>query len=80
MLMNVALYLLSIFHALYCDNCVFLVYAFMLIWQVVALKEDGCPKVWVATSDNCQQQAAYGAVCILLVVRPIFVKFMRLLS
>ncbi|XVE91291.1 hypothetical protein DITRI_Ditri20bG0141700 [Diplodiscus trichospermus] len=29
--------------------------------EVVALKEDGCPKVWVVTSDNCQQQAAYGA-------------------
>ncbi|XP_057494391.1 uncharacterized protein LOC130779681 isoform X1 [Actinidia eriantha] len=29
--------------------------------EVVALKEDGCPKVWVATSDKCQQQAAYGA-------------------
>ncbi|XP_052194503.1 uncharacterized protein LOC127802628 [Diospyros lotus] len=29
--------------------------------EVVALKEDGCPKVWVVTSDNCQQQAAHGA-------------------
>ncbi|XVF86198.1 hypothetical protein PTKIN_Ptkin18bG0021300 [Pterospermum kingtungense] len=29
--------------------------------EVVALKEDGCPKVWVVTSDSCQQQAAYGA-------------------
>ncbi|XP_041011166.1 uncharacterized protein LOC121254972 isoform X2 [Juglans microcarpa x Juglans regia] len=29
--------------------------------EVVALKGDGCPKVWVATSDHCQQQAAYGA-------------------
>ncbi|EOY26386.1 Uncharacterized protein TCM_027924 isoform 4 [Theobroma cacao] len=29
--------------------------------EVVALKEDGCPKVWVVTSDHCQQQAAYGA-------------------
>ncbi|GLT90689.1 hypothetical protein SLE2022_086110 [Rubroshorea leprosula] len=29
--------------------------------EVVALKEDGCPKVWVATSDNRQQQAAHGA-------------------
>ncbi|XP_022721344.1 uncharacterized protein LOC111278886 isoform X2 [Durio zibethinus] len=28
--------------------------------EVVALKEGGCPKVWVATSDHCQQQAAYG--------------------
>jgi predicted RNA-binding protein with PIN domain len=37
--------------------------------QVAALKEDGCPKVWVATSDHSQQHAAYGAVCILLIVR-----------
>ncbi|KAJ8618761.1 hypothetical protein MRB53_014947 [Persea americana] len=29
--------------------------------EVVALKEDGCPRVWVATSDSCQQQAAHGA-------------------
>ncbi|XP_047329025.1 uncharacterized protein YacP [Impatiens glandulifera] len=29
--------------------------------EVVALREDGCPKVWVVTSDRCQQQAAYGA-------------------
>ncbi|GMI78140.1 hypothetical protein like AT2G02410 [Hibiscus trionum] len=29
--------------------------------EVVALKEDGCPRVWVVTSDNCQQQAAHGA-------------------
>ncbi|KAL8545222.1 hypothetical protein ACS0TY_005421 [Phlomoides rotata] len=29
--------------------------------EVVALREDGCPKVWVATSDHCQQHAAYGA-------------------
>ncbi|RWW54408.1 hypothetical protein BHE74_00039015, partial [Ensete ventricosum] len=29
--------------------------------QVVALKVDGCPKVWVVTSDVCQQQAAHGA-------------------
>lgn len=29
--------------------------------EVVALKEDGCPKVWVVTSDACQQQAAHGA-------------------
>lgn len=25
------------------------------------MREDGCPKVWVVTSDNCQQQAAHGA-------------------
>jgi predicted RNA-binding protein with PIN domain len=30
--------------------------------EVVALREDGCPKVWVVTSDVCQQQAAHGAV------------------
>ncbi|KAF3772800.1 hypothetical protein EJ110_NYTH56917 [Nymphaea thermarum] len=30
--------------------------------EVVALKEDGCPKVWVVTSDSCQQKAAHGAV------------------
>ncbi|XP_068648136.1 uncharacterized protein [Aristolochia californica] len=30
--------------------------------EVVALKEDGCPKVWVVTSDSCQQQAAHGAI------------------
>ncbi|KAK6119062.1 hypothetical protein DH2020_047180 [Rehmannia glutinosa] len=29
--------------------------------EVVALREDGCPKVWVVTSDRCQQHAAYGA-------------------
>ncbi|KAI3445526.1 hypothetical protein Pfo_002191 [Paulownia fortunei] len=29
--------------------------------EVVALREDGCPKVWVVTSDHCQQHAAYGA-------------------
>ncbi|KAL0918926.1 hypothetical protein M5K25_010973 [Dendrobium thyrsiflorum] len=29
--------------------------------EVVALKEDGCPKVWVVTSDLYQQQAAHGA-------------------
>ncbi|CAL9048643.1 unnamed protein product [Musa banksii] len=29
--------------------------------EVVALKVDGCPKVWVVTSDVCQQQAAHGA-------------------
>ncbi|KNA02758.1 hypothetical protein SOVF_215650, partial [Spinacia oleracea] len=34
--------------------------------EVVALREDGCPKVWVVTSDHAQQHAAHGAVCILL--------------
>ncbi|KAG5146181.1 hypothetical protein JHK84_031724 [Glycine max] len=29
--------------------------------QVAALKEDGCPKVWVVTSDHCHQQVAHGA-------------------
>lgn len=29
--------------------------------EVVALKEDGCPRVWVVTSDRVQQQAAHGA-------------------
>ncbi|KAL0012971.1 hypothetical protein SO802_000040 [Lithocarpus litseifolius] len=29
--------------------------------EVAALKEDGCPKVWVVTSDNKQQHAAHGA-------------------
>ncbi|XP_031738259.1 uncharacterized protein LOC101212837 isoform X2 [Cucumis sativus] len=29
--------------------------------EVVALKEDGCPKVWVVTSDVCHQHAAHGA-------------------
>ncbi|KAG5076851.1 hypothetical protein JHK82_055546 [Glycine max] len=28
--------------------------------EVAALKEDGCPKVWVVTSDQCHQQAAHG--------------------
>ncbi|KAK7363903.1 hypothetical protein VNO77_06063 [Canavalia gladiata] len=27
--------------------------------EVAALKEDGCPKVWVVTSDHSQQQAAH---------------------
>ncbi|XP_042491996.1 uncharacterized protein LOC122071676 isoform X2 [Macadamia integrifolia] len=30
--------------------------------EVIALKEDGCPKVWVVTSDCDQQQAAHGAI------------------
>ncbi|CAM8941435.1 unnamed protein product [Rhodiola kirilowii] len=30
--------------------------------EVVALREDGCPKVWVVTSDRCQQDAAHGAI------------------
>ncbi|KAJ7967910.1 YacP-like NYN domain protein [Quillaja saponaria] len=29
--------------------------------EVVALREDGCPKVWVVTSDHCHQHAAHGA-------------------
>lgn len=29
--------------------------------EVAALREDGCPKVWVVTSDRCQQDAAHGA-------------------
>ncbi|XP_027329637.1 uncharacterized protein LOC113846029 isoform X3 [Abrus precatorius] len=29
--------------------------------EVSALREDGCPKVWVVTSDHCQQHAAHGA-------------------
>lgn len=29
--------------------------------EVVALRDDGCPRVWVVTSDRCQQQAAHGA-------------------
>ncbi|KAI4340783.1 hypothetical protein MLD38_025589 [Melastoma candidum] len=29
--------------------------------EVVALRQDGCPRVWVATSDVCQQHAAHGA-------------------
>ncbi|KAM3204603.1 hypothetical protein T459_25326 [Capsicum annuum] len=29
--------------------------------EVVALRDDGCPKVWVVTSDHNQQHAAYGA-------------------
>ncbi|XVF23183.1 hypothetical protein REPUB_Repub13aG0015200 [Reevesia pubescens] len=40
--------------------------------EVVALKEDGCPKVWVVTSDSCQQQAAYGAVSICLLIKKLF--------
>ncbi|KAL5182284.1 hypothetical protein HKD37_17G046450 [Glycine soja] len=34
---------------------------FLKLWKVAALKEDGCPKVWVVTSDHCHQQAAHGA-------------------
>ncbi|XP_063942476.1 uncharacterized protein LOC108209555 isoform X2 [Daucus carota subsp. sativus] len=30
--------------------------------EVVALRDDGCPRVWVVTSDRCQQQAAHGAI------------------
>ncbi|XP_015891190.3 uncharacterized protein LOC107425689 isoform X3 [Ziziphus jujuba] len=29
--------------------------------EVVALREDGCPRVWVVTSDRIQQHAAHGA-------------------
>ncbi|KAL6183966.1 hypothetical protein ACLB2K_045374 [Fragaria x ananassa] len=29
--------------------------------EVAALREDGCPKVWVVTSDHVQQHAAHGA-------------------
>ncbi|KAF7801269.1 putative yacP [Senna tora] len=29
--------------------------------EVAALREDGCPKVWVVTSDHCHQHAAHGA-------------------
>ncbi|KAJ0027456.1 hypothetical protein Pint_36189 [Pistacia integerrima] len=29
--------------------------------EIVALKEDGCPRVWVVTSDHCHQHAAHGA-------------------
>ncbi|RZC87852.1 hypothetical protein C5167_028309 [Papaver somniferum] len=29
--------------------------------EVAALREDGCPKVCVVTSDHCQQHAAHGA-------------------
>ncbi|KAG0611394.1 hypothetical protein M758_7G138000 [Ceratodon purpureus] len=31
--------------------------------EVTLLRADGCPKVWVATSDTFHQQAAHGAVC-----------------
>jgi hypothetical protein len=34
--------------------------------QVLLLRADGCPKVWVATSDSFHQQAAHGSVCELL--------------
>nr|XP_043609152.1 uncharacterized protein YacP [Erigeron canadensis] len=29
--------------------------------EVAALRDDGCPRVWVVTSDRCQQDAAHGA-------------------
>ncbi|XAR56217.1 hypothetical protein NMG60_11036604 [Bertholletia excelsa] len=29
--------------------------------EVVALRDDGCPRVWVVTSDRSQQHAAHGA-------------------
>jgi hypothetical protein len=29
--------------------------------QVLLLRADGCPKVWVATSDSFHQQAAHGS-------------------
>jgi predicted RNA-binding protein with PIN domain len=34
--------------------------------EVLLLRADGCPKVWVATSDSFHQQAAHGSVCELL--------------
>lgn len=48
-------YLLMVGHSLLCS-----------LVQVVALKVDGCPKVWVVTSDSVQQQAAHGAVSALI--------------
>jgi hypothetical protein len=33
--------------------------------QVEALVADGCPKVWVVTSDALEQQLAHGEVCFL---------------
>ncbi|KAL4579464.1 hypothetical protein LXL04_015612 [Taraxacum kok-saghyz] len=30
--------------------------------EVAALREDGCPRVWVVTSDRCQQDASHGAI------------------
>ncbi|CAL8109233.1 unnamed protein product [Prunus armeniaca] len=35
--------------------------------EVVALREDRCPKVRVVTSDHIQQHAAHGAVCVLII-------------
>jgi predicted RNA-binding protein with PIN domain len=29
--------------------------------EVLLLRADGCPKVWVATSDSFHQQAAHGS-------------------
>lgn len=44
------------------DFSLFLIGTCLIHVQIVALKEDGCPRVWVVTSDSCQQQAAHGAV------------------
>ncbi|XP_011014481.1 PREDICTED: uncharacterized protein LOC105118267 isoform X3 [Populus euphratica] len=46
--------------------------------EVVALKEDGCPKVWVVTSDHIQQHAAHGAVCISLIIDYIWSLYLEL--
>ncbi|XP_042433226.1 uncharacterized protein YacP-like isoform X1 [Zingiber officinale] len=40
-----------------CDMCA----DYWIEKEVVALKVDGCPRVWVVTSDVCHQQAAHAA-------------------
>lgn len=41
---------------------------FLLLTQVEALVADGCPKVWVVTSDVLEQQLSHGEVCFCLVI------------
>ncbi|KAM3344109.1 putative protein isoform X1 [Capsicum galapagoense] len=42
-----------------CKDCAFIGSRWCTL--VVALRDDGCPKIWVVTSDHNQQHAAYGA-------------------
>ncbi|KAF7128010.1 hypothetical protein RHSIM_Rhsim11G0114700 [Rhododendron simsii] len=42
--------------------------------EVTALKEDGCPDVWVATSDHVHQQVAHGAVSFVASLQAAFKK------
>jgi hypothetical protein len=48
--------------------------------QVEALVADGCPKVWVVTSDALEQQLAHGEVCSLPFRDMLFIYLYQLLD